>query len=158
GRLVRVILVAVICDKPAAHKISGFGGHSHTCLCTECWIKRQQAATAAAFERGAFEPRTDAEQRRLGEQYRVLTTDALRKKFVKDHATRYTQLSRLPYFDLVKQTVIDPMHNLFLGVVKTHFYNIWVQGGILREKHELRVLHDMLENVSYQYCLLPSTP
>jgi hypothetical protein len=29
---------------------------------------------------------------------------------------RYTQLARLPYFDLVDQIVIDPMHNLFLGV------------------------------------------
>ena len=35
--------------------------------------------------------------------------------FVKEHATRYTQLSRLPYFDLVNQIVVDPMHNLFLG-------------------------------------------
>jgi hypothetical protein len=34
---------------------------------------------------------------------------------VKSHASRYTQLSRLPYFSLTEQIVIDPMHNLFLG-------------------------------------------
>src|SRR6267154_4597507 len=38
GRLVRLILVAVVCDKPAAHKIGGFASHSHTKFCTACWI------------------------------------------------------------------------------------------------------------------------
>ncbi|KAI6036714.1 hypothetical protein BKA83DRAFT_4041526, partial [Pisolithus microcarpus] len=37
------------------------------------------------------------------------------KNFVKEYATQYSELSRLPYFDLVQQIVIDPMHNLFLG-------------------------------------------
>jgi hypothetical protein len=27
--LVRVLLLCVCCDKPAAHKMGGFGGHSH---------------------------------------------------------------------------------------------------------------------------------
>ncbi|KIM51792.1 hypothetical protein SCLCIDRAFT_18301 [Scleroderma citrinum Foug A] len=114
GCLVHVILVAVVCDKPAAHKI------------------------------GAFKPQTDAEQRELGERYHLLTTAAARKNFVKDFATHFTQLSRLPYFDLVNQIVIDPMHNLFLGLVKMQFYNIWVQGKILRANHELRILHELL--------------
>ena len=35
--------------------------------------------------------------------------------FVKKEAMRFTQLSRLPYFDLVCGIVIDPMHNLILG-------------------------------------------
>jgi hypothetical protein len=34
-----------------------------------------------------------------------------------------------------------------IGLVKTHFYHIWVQSKILREKHELRVLHEMLADV-----------
>ncbi|KAG2747856.1 hypothetical protein P692DRAFT_201652591, partial [Suillus brevipes Sb2] len=33
GRLVCVILVAVVCDKPAAHKVGGFASHSHTHFC-----------------------------------------------------------------------------------------------------------------------------
>ncbi|KAG1826357.1 hypothetical protein EV424DRAFT_1345673 [Suillus variegatus] len=90
--------------------------------------------------------RTNLQQRELGEQYRQLTTPTACKNFVKDFATRYTQLSRLPYFDLVNQVVIDPMHNLFLGLVKTHFYNIWVQGKVLRPNHELTAFHDMLAN------------
>lgn len=127
----RVVLVAVVCDKPAAHKIGGFASHSHTHFCTLCWISLQDKTKAVAFQKGgaslvfvfhdvtslipAFRPRTNEEQRRLGEEYRQITTPTGRKNFVKEHATRYSQLSRLPYFDLVQQVVIDPMHNLFLG-------------------------------------------
>ncbi|KAG1846632.1 hypothetical protein F4604DRAFT_1688312 [Suillus subluteus] len=114
-RLVRVILVAVVCDKPAAHKIGG----------------NEDKDKPQSFQKG-------------GERYRSLTTSSARKAFVKEHTTRYTQLSCLPYFDLVEQIVVDPMHNLFLGLVKTHFYNIWVQSKILRANHELNTFHDML--------------
>jgi hypothetical protein len=51
GRLVRVILICVCCDKPAAHKVGGFGAHSHTFFCTRCWIKQSQKGTAAAFKK-----------------------------------------------------------------------------------------------------------
>ncbi|KAG2066277.1 hypothetical protein BDR04DRAFT_1130096 [Suillus decipiens] len=92
GHLVRVILVAVVCDKPAAHKVRGFASHSHTHFCT-----------------------IYAEQCKLGEEYWNLTTRTACKNFIKEHATRYTQLSHLPYFNLVEQIIIDPMHNLFLA-------------------------------------------
>ena len=49
GCLVRVILVAVVCDKPAAHKIGGFGSHSHTNLCHACWITQADKDKAKAF-------------------------------------------------------------------------------------------------------------
>jgi len=52
GRLVRVILVAVVCDKPAAHKVRGFGSHSHTNFCTLCWITTHDKSKPAAFKRG----------------------------------------------------------------------------------------------------------
>lgn len=144
GRLVRVALVAVVCDKPAAHKIGGFASHSHTYYCTECWISVTDKGTPSAFQKGAYRPRTNAEQHRLGNEYRNLGTPHAQKNFVKEFATRYSQLSRLPYFDLVHQIVIDPMHNLFLGLVKTHFYGILVQGKVLRPNHELATLHNML--------------
>lgn len=63
----------------------------------------------------AFKARTNEEHRELGEWYHNLTTANARKNFVKEFATRYTQLSRLPYFNIVEQVIIDPMHNLFLG-------------------------------------------
>ena len=49
GRLVHVILVAVVCDKPAAHKIGGFVSHSHTNFCNICWITQHDKSNPAAF-------------------------------------------------------------------------------------------------------------
>ncbi|KAL1698541.1 hypothetical protein EV121DRAFT_274362 [Schizophyllum commune] len=87
GRLVRVALVAVVCDKPAAHKLGGFASHNHRCFCTLCWITQDDKTSKKAWERDAQ------------------------------------------------------------GVVKTHFYHIWVQQGVLRKNKELRRLHSMLEEV-----------
>ena len=39
-----------------------------------------------------------------------------RDKFFSIHGVRWSELARLPYFDIVRQSIIDPMHNLLLGV------------------------------------------
>ncbi|KAG2066579.1 hypothetical protein BDR04DRAFT_1121104 [Suillus decipiens] len=112
-----------------------------------CWINIANKDKPSAFTAGAFKVRTNEEHCELDEQYCNLTTANACKNFVKEFATRYTQLSRLPYFNIVEQVIIDPMHNLFLGLVKTHFYNIWVQSKILQPTHELQMLHEMLADL-----------
>ena len=77
--------------------LSERGNHLLICLCA------------------GFQSRTDAEQRRLGEEYANLNTANARDTFVKRYATWWTELARLPYFDLVRMITIDPMHNLLLG-------------------------------------------
>jgi hypothetical protein len=52
GHLVQVILMAVVCDKPAAHKVGGFGSHSYTNFCTLFWISTHDKTKPAAFKRG----------------------------------------------------------------------------------------------------------
>lgn len=47
----------------------------------------------------------------------------MHKKFVKKEATQWSELACLPYFDLCCVIVIDPMHNLFLGMSHTIFWN-----------------------------------
>ncbi|KAF8066846.1 hypothetical protein FPV67DRAFT_1670313 [Lyophyllum atratum] len=144
GRRVRVALVAVVCDKPAAHKLGGFGSHAHTYFCTKCWVTQELKATDASFTENGFRARTDSEHRGLQEDYLMCKTKTARAEFVKAHATRWSELYRLPYFDICRMIMIDPMHNLLLGVVKTHFYHIWVQNNILRKTKELRRLHAIL--------------
>lgn len=62
-----------------------------------------------------FRERVDEEHRRLAEEYRALPNPAQRAAFVKEFATRWSELIRLPYFDLTRMIVVDPMHNLILG-------------------------------------------
>jgi hypothetical protein len=45
---------------------------------------------------------------------------------------RYSVLIELPYFDPIKYTVIDPMHNLFLGTAK-YCLNLWLKQEILKK-------------------------
>ncbi|KAF8126878.1 hypothetical protein K438DRAFT_1646892, partial [Mycena galopus ATCC 62051] len=62
------------------------------------------------------------------------------------------EFARLECFDLVKYTVVDPMHNLLLGVSMLQWYTQWIKTGTLRAhsgKHsrELNVIHQFLETV-----------
>ncbi|KAG1818070.1 uncharacterized protein BJ212DRAFT_1298920 [Suillus subaureus] len=111
---------------------------AHLWLCVS--ISYDSGSTASRYQQNLVQ------KCKLGEKYQQLTTPTTCKNFVKDYATCYTQLSRLPYFNLVNQVVIDPMHNLFLGLIKMHFYNIWVQGKVLHPNHELTTFHNMLAN------------
>ncbi|EJF61882.1 hypothetical protein DICSQDRAFT_59914, partial [Dichomitus squalens LYAD-421 SS1] len=40
-----------------------------------------------------------------------------RDAYFKLHGSRWSELMRLPYYDCVAMTVIDPMHNLLLGTL-----------------------------------------
>jgi hypothetical protein len=62
-----------------------------------------------------FPLRSNAQHREHQKEYQQCETKHARREFVKEHATRWCQLPRLPYFDLCRMIVIDPMHNLFLG-------------------------------------------
>lgn len=53
---------------------------------------------------------------------------------------RYSVLLKLPYFDPVRMTLIDPMHNLFLGSAKHFTKDILIGMGNL-SKAELDVVH-----------------
>ncbi|KIK80425.1 hypothetical protein PAXRUDRAFT_36197 [Paxillus rubicundulus Ve08.2h10] len=82
---VKIILVAVVCDKPAAHKICSFVSHSHTNFYTVFWFLSRQLIKdkdkPKAFEKGAFQLRTNEEQCKLGEQYCQLTLLTACKNF-----------------------------------------------------------------------------
>ena len=57
------------------------------------------------------------------------------------HGVRYTALMELPYFDCINFTIIDPMHNLFLGTAKYMFKTFWF------EKLDKNCLEKMQTNI-----------
>ena len=57
-----------------------------------------------------------------------------RKQIEQEYGARYSVLFELPYYDAIRFTVIDPMHNLFLGIAK-HLITIWKDNGILTNIH-----------------------
>ncbi|KAL1724860.1 hypothetical protein EV714DRAFT_222376, partial [Schizophyllum commune] len=44
-----------------------------------------------------------------------------RKAIERNYGTRYSELWRLPYWDITRQLVVDPMHNIYLGVARRYF-------------------------------------
>ena len=46
---------------------------------------------------------------------------------------RYSVLFPLPYFDPVQFTIIDPMHNLYLGSGK-HAFEVWFERDLITKK------------------------
>ena len=47
---------------------------------------------------------------------------------------RYSVLLSLPYFNPVQFTIIDPMHNLYLGSGK-HAFEVWFERDLIKKKH-----------------------
>lgn len=59
---------------------------------------------------------------------------------------RYSVLSELPYLNLIKHHVIDPMHNLYLGMSK-NMIKIWKDKGVLRPEH-FDLIQDRLDEMN----------
>ncbi|KAF9521902.1 hypothetical protein CPB83DRAFT_741537, partial [Crepidotus variabilis] len=58
---------------------------------------------------------------KAAEHYRKADTTAARASVFDSTGLRWSELLRLPYFDITRGVVVDSMQNLFLGLLKEHF-------------------------------------
>ena len=130
GRLVHCALVAVICDLPAARKIGGFAAFSHNYFCSICHCTRATHGYGD-IDYHSWIRRTDSECRSCAAQYRDASDEKTRQSLFDTSGIRWSELLRLPYFDVARCVVVDAMHNLFLGLIKEHLEGIL---GIRLEK------------------------
>ncbi|OAD70050.1 hypothetical protein PHYBLDRAFT_102474, partial [Phycomyces blakesleeanus NRRL 1555(-)] len=120
GVRVRAALMVVACDMPAARNTSGFTSHNSTCACYKCnrHFSRLENGVNVDF-RGFDFPRwvhrDGVENRLYAEEWESASTPSERHRLEVENGVRWSQLHRLGYLDLVRGTIIDPMHNLFLG-------------------------------------------
>ncbi|KDQ05579.1 hypothetical protein BOTBODRAFT_182420 [Botryobasidium botryosum FD-172 SS1] len=153
GRLVRAVLIGIICDHPAMCKMSGFADKGHLSVpCTYCKVTKDDLKSDAGLSNG-FPARDGDEHKRRVFEYRDLKTAAERKAHFAKHGAHWAEVCRLPYFDPVRMTIIDPMHNLLLGIVKDHWYKEWICRSALRGdtktgvKRELDHTHQILSSM-----------
>ncbi|RDX49847.1 hypothetical protein OH76DRAFT_1350092 [Lentinus brumalis] len=146
GRRVRVILVGVCCDHPAMCKVGGFADHSKAeGFCPRCHIKKSELRTDAAMTNG-YEPRNGAEHKQRAHEYKEVDDPDEQEAFFDNFSVRYFELARLPYFDPVRMMVFNPMHNVLLGVVRTQWFDCWINTTppVLRQRTEkLRVPREL---------------
>ena len=62
------------------------------------------------------------------------------------YSTRYTELMTLEYFDCIRFTIIDLMHNLFLGTAKHLMKNVWLPNKILKQ-NDLKFIQELIDNM-----------
>ena len=143
---VRLALSCVSCDIPASRKVCGFLGHFAKLACNKC-LKEFKQHDYSGYRREEWIVRVNGVHREQCKEILKETTKTGIQQMESKYGVRYSVLLALPYFDPVKFTVIDPMHNLFLGTGK-HVFKVWVELEYL----SIKVLSDIEKKLSRFRC------
>ena len=143
----RVALSCVSCDIPASRKVCGFLGHNAKLGCNKC-LKQFETPTLgqtnySGFDRGNWPCRSAENHRHNVRETLIQNTKTTQRNKETELGCRYSTLLQLVYFDPVRYTVIDLMHNLYLGTGK-YLFKLWVSLGFLG-KTELEEIDRLLE-------------
>jgi hypothetical protein len=133
--VIRGALLAVSCDIPATRKVCGFCGHSATMGCSKCLKKFTcvsfgEKLDYSGFDRDTWSERSMEQHLQAIKEVESASTPTQVEQITKKNGVRYSELVRLPYFDIIRQHVIDAMHNMYLGTAK-HVVSIWKDMGLL---------------------------
>lgn len=128
----RAALLCVACDLPAARKVSGFLGHAANLGCAQCYCNFGTGMFGkqdySGFKCESWKHRCNEQHRKDVQIIQELPTKTAKRKRESKLGCRYSSLLQLPYFDPIRMTVIDPMHNLDLGTAKYIIRKIWIEG------------------------------
>lgn len=130
--LVRAVLICLACDIPASRKVSGFLSHSAFHACSRC-LKEFPTSNYfgdkpdySGFDRSNWTPWTNTSHRFYACKNKECKTGKDKKAIERNHGCQYSVLLELPYYDVVRMCVVDPMHNLLLGTAQ-HVVSVWKQ-------------------------------
>lgn len=141
GHKMKVALMCLACDVPASRKIGGFYSHAATLGCNKCYAEFKSSSEikhdCSGFETETWTKRTHQKHLKHIEEIRR-APDSQKVKIEKKYGIRDSPLLKLSYFDAIEFNVIDPMHNLFLGVAKT-CWRVWCSQKLLTEKDQQTV-------------------
>ena len=134
----QVIRAGLMCnssDVLATRKIGGFVGHGALKGCSRCLKSFPTTTFGEKADYSGFNPttwpkRSVEEHRRKGMEWRHANTLTSRQKIEREYGIRFTELLRLSYFDTVRFSVVDPMHNVLLGTAKL-MVTLWKDQGLL---------------------------
>jgi hypothetical protein len=131
----QVLRAALLCnssDIPATRKVGGFVGHAALKGCSRCLksFPPQKFGDKAGFNPSTWPTRTIESHRKKGMEWKHATTLVCRHKIEQESGVRFTELLRLRYFDTIRFSVVDPMHNVLLGTAKL-MVSIWKENGLI---------------------------
>ena len=134
-------------DIPAAKKTVGFSSHASTMGCSQCttafeYLKEAKKTNTAGSDYQHWKRRSNKDVIDAGVAYLQAKTNEERSGIVKTHGVKYSPLHNLSYFKPIKQTITDPMHNLFSGVAKTTT-KVWLKKEIIATSQIISVQSKM---------------
>ena len=123
-KIVKAALLGVSSDMPALRKVSQYLGHIADLGCSRCNFRAERdpkkigaSGKMSYYTCVSASDRTNAQVRAQAMEYQSAGSLTVAKEIQKKNGVRYTELVRLPYFDMVKMLVTDPMHTFLLGMV-----------------------------------------
>ncbi|CAC5394239.1 unnamed protein product [Mytilus coruscus] len=142
----KLSLICVGCDILASRKLCGFLGHSATAGCNKCKKKFPSGVGKkkyGGFDRDDWISRDNASHREKYSLLKNCTSKGDKEALEHNFDTRYSVLLELIYFDLIRITALDPMHNLFLETAK-HMISVWKTTKLLCDD-DFRLIQERLE-------------
>ena len=146
---VRIALICVACDIPAVRKTCGFVGHRAILGCSKCLCKFTHLKGGGmqwSGEIANWPLRTLEEHKKSCENFLQCQNANQQNKFSSEHGVRFTVLLNAPYFNPVRNHVIDPMHNLLLGTSK-HMIEVWIKIGLIGNM-QLNTIEKVTSNIN----------
>lgn len=121
GRTCRGILVAIVADALAARQLGGFASVTSYNPCTLCKITKNDLENV----QGPWVAREWRDHCEDALAWKNAVSNKVREGLEKSNLVRWSPFLTLPYWNPIFSTVIDSMHNLYLGLIKDHCRVIW---------------------------------
>ncbi|GBB97640.1 hypothetical protein RclHR1_03020018 [Rhizophagus clarus] len=86
-----------------------------------------------------FTVRDVKEHKRNAAIWKQQNTEEDRRQHISETHVRWSEMLRLPYYDLIRHLVVDPMHNLFLGIAQWIIKKLWIEGNKI-SKADLEIM------------------
>ena len=146
----KLALICVACDIPAARKVCGFMGHNANLGCSRC-LKffpsvNDKRKDCSGFNRESWPTRDLNAHRATCQKLKKCKSPNESGILESRTGIRYSVLTELPYFDPIRFTVVDPMHNLFLGTAKRLMKKIWIENDIIT-KDKMKVIQTRVDSI-----------
>ena len=148
--LIRAIVSCVSCDLPATRKVCGFYSFSSLYGCSKCL--KQFVTTSfgskpdySGFDTSIWPSRDLTTHKAKAYTSKEASTASAQIKIEQSYGIRYSVLLSLPYFDVIRHHVVDPMHALFLGIAK-HTVKVWRDLDIITLDH-LSIMQEKVDNM-----------
>lgn len=122
GKTTRSAIVNAVNDLPGARKVAALAGVTAIIYCTVCPCRGKH--TLGCYNYKEWGKRDAAEMRQQAENFKNASTTKEQVAIFECYGVRWSEMWSLPYWNPVRQLVIDAMHCILEGLIQSHFRHI----------------------------------